>query len=304
MIKACKMQAILIPYLRMKKTIAALGVGASLMVAISSCTSSDVYEPTSNYTVPEGEIPIWLLEGSEEEQIAAESTSQNRNDTYIPDETETMASVNASTSSQVQPEHIAQNPPPPTEDVPFIETPPVDTPTFTPVTTPEQTAVATVTPKPKPQTKPQTSTTTKPKKPQGKKPTQKFTEPTLITYTVRKGDNLHDIAKRSRTTIAQIKRDSGLKGDTIYPGQVIKVRYIPKDYKPGKKTTTDTAAKPRVHVVAKGETISGIAKKYGIPYTQVLKANNLSLSDASKIRPGKRLTIPAAAAKNNNKKKK
>lgn len=281
----------------MKKTIVALGIGASLLVTFSSCSSTDVYEPTGNYTVDDGEIPPWLLEGNEDEQIAAAPYSQNRNDTLIPDETQTMANVNGSASSQVQPEHIAQNPPPPTEDMPFIEAPSDPLATGT-VVTPQESALATNT---KPVVKPQKPVQVKPKpaqtkKPQGKKPAKKFTEPTLITYTVRKGDNLHDIAKRSRTTIAQIKKDSKLKGDTIYPGQVIKVRYIPKDYKPGKKNAAGgSTGKARTHVVAKGETISGIAKKYGVPYTQILKANNMSLKDAAKIRPGKRLTIPAAA---------
>lgn len=280
----------LVPFPCMKKTIVALSIGASLLVALSSCSSTDGYAPTSNYTVDDGEIPPWLLEGSEDEQIAAGATSQNRNDIYIPDETETMANVNGSASSQVQPEHIANTtPPPPTEEVPFIETP--TQPVVGPVTTPAITPVATTT-KPKQTTKPKTQ------KPKGKKPAKKFTEPTLITYTVRKGDNLHDIAKRSRTTIAQIKKDSKLKGDTIYPGQVIKVRYIPKGFKPGKNNaSTGSSSKPRTHVVAKGETISGIAKKYGVPYTQVLKANNLSLAAAARIRPGKRLTIPAASKK-------
>lgn len=289
------MQGNLIPFSRMKKTLVALSIGASLLVTLSSCSSTDEYAATDSYVMGDGEIPPWLLEGSEDEQVAAGFTSQNRNDTYIPDETELTANVNDSTSSQVQPDNIAQHTPPPTDDVPFIEQPvtPTPGPTVKPVVTPDQTAIAANTP-----TKPK-QTTTKPKttKPKGKKPAKTFTEPTLITYTVRKGDNLHDIAKRSRTTIAQIKKDSKLKGDTIYPGQVIKVRYIPKDYKPGKKNDATGTGKTRNHVVAKGETISGIAKKYGVPYTQILKANNLSLSDAAKIRPGKRLTIPAAAKK-------
>lgn len=132
----------------------------------------------------------------------------------------------------------------------------------------------------------------------------------MLTYKVRPGDNLSDIAKRSRTTVAQIKKDSGLKGDTIYPGQTIKVKYIPKDYKPGKSSnkggsaTNTKAPKGQNHIVAKGETISGIAKRYGIPYTDILKANNLSASDAVKIRPGKRISIPSkSTGKSSNKKK-
>lgn len=281
----------------MKKTLVALGFGASVLVALSACRNSDANFTGNEYTVASGEIPPWLLDGDESEQVYAGATTQNRNDMIFPDETGAMADINpGGASSQVQPEHLADSPPPPTDEVPFNETPvhtdplaggpqiAVNTPPVTgaskqPVTAPKPTPV-------------------KPKTPaKQNKPKQKFTEPTLITYTVRKGDNLYDIAKRSRTTVAQIKKDSKLKKDTIYPGQVIKVRYIPKGYKPGQESSSSSSAKSRYHVVAKGETISGIAKKYGVLTTQVLKANNMSLSDAAKIRPGKRLTIPAATKK-------
>ena len=301
MINACKKRRNLILFFRMKKTFAALGIGASVLAALSSCRSTDDgFSYSSQYTVEDGEIPIWLIEGDEGVQVNAGSTTQNRNDTYIPDEvSDPLADISGTgASSQVQPTNIADVPPYDESLVMVQPLPPVTTPT---PTTPVVKTPVVKTPdvkKPVNTTGKSTASTTNKNtgkgKLQGKQPRQTFTEPTLITYTVRKGDNLYDIAKRSRTTVAQIKKDSKLKGDTIYPGQVIKVRYIPKDYKPGKSDATGAAnAKSRVHVVAKGETISGIAKKYGVPYTQVLKANNLSLSDAAKIRPGKRLTIPA-----------
>lgn len=287
----------------MKKTFAVLGIGASVLAALSSCRSTDDdFSYSNQYTVEDGEIPIWLIEGDEGVQVNAGSTTQNRNDTYFPDETTgSLADIGETgASSQVQPTNIADVPPydetlvmsdpllpvtNPTPTTPVVKTPVVKIPVAKdPGKTSGKTGTAVAANK-----------NTGKGKLQGKQPRQTFTEPTLITYTVRKGDNLYDIAKRSRTTVAQIKKDSKLKGDTIYPGQVIKVRYIPKDYKPGKSGAAGAAnAKSRVHVVTKGETISGIAKKYGVPYTQVLKANNLSLSDAAKIRPGKRLTIPAA----------
>lgn len=295
----------------MKKTLVTLGMGACVLMAFTSCRSTD-YEnavPMDQYSVADGEIPPWLLDGNEDEgQVAAGPTTHNRNTFPTPDEGATADATGAGRSSQVQPSNIATTTPPADSGDTVVETPSApnavavnDTPTVSsPVTTP---------------TKPKKTSKPKPTKPQGKKPNKKFTEPTLITYTVRKGDNLYDIAQRSRTSVAQIKKDSKLKGDTIYPGQVIKVRYIPKGYKPSKNNAgSSSSAKPRTHVVAKGETISGIAKRYGVPTTQVLKANGLSAGDAARIRPGKRLTIPAAStgkatAKNtgngkNNKKKK
>ena len=285
----------------MKKTFAVLGIGATILSVLSSCRSTDDgFSYTSQYTVEDGEIPIWLIEGDEGVQVNAGSTTQNRNDTYFPDEISGSLADNSGigASSQVQPKDIA--------DVPSYDDgiavvdpllPPVTTPSKPVVTQPKTPVVKTPTTSKTPAKTGTAGKTASTKKPlQGKQPRQTFTEPTLITYTVRKGDNLYDIAKRSRTTVAQIKKDSKLKKDTIYPGQVIKVRYIPKDYKPGANGAAGSVTgKSRVHVVAKGETISGIAKKYGVPTAQVLKANNMTLSEAAKVRPGKRLTIPAAA---------
>lgn len=286
----------------MKKSLAAFGVGVSVLVALSACQSTEMYSTDSEYTVASGEIPPWLLDGEDSEQILAGPTTQNRNDMIFPDESEAMADLDShSTSSQVQPDNIAQHTPPPTDEVPFNEAPQFNTPPHVDPLAGNSTAVAVNTPTTPPTvTKPKPAQTTKPNKPnkpnKANKPAQKFTEPTLITYTVRKGDNLHDIAKRSRTTIAQIKKDSKLTKDTIYPGQVIKVRYIPKDYKPTKakdNKAQNAKGKTRTHVVAKGQTISGIAKQYGVSYTEIMKANGMSQKDAMRMRPGKRLIIPA-----------
>ena len=122
-----------------------------------------------------------------------------------------------------------------------------------------------------------------------------------MVYKVRPGDNLTVIAKRSHTTVAQIRKDSNLKGTTIYPGQVIKVRYTPKGYKPekdGKKTDRKgsggkSAVTGKTHTVASGQTLSGIAAKYGVSTAALMKANGISKDQADKIRAGRKLKIPA-----------
>lgn len=43
------------------------------------------------------------------------------------------------------------------------------------------------------------------------------------TYKVRSGDSLYSIAQRHHSTIDAIKKANGLKGDTIYPGQTLKI---------------------------------------------------------------------------------
>jgi len=48
-----------------------------------------------------------------------------------------------------------------------------------------------------------------------------------------------------------------------------------------------------VHTVKRGETISRIARHYGVSVKTLLRANNLSASDF--IYPGQRLKVPASS---------
>lgn len=283
----------------MKKSQLLLAGGACLALTLASCSSTDDnglgYEeatPMNEYTVADGEIPIWLLDDGE--QIAA--TESPRNNYPIPEAT---ASTSSASARQNQPNLAAQD----DTQVEVSSSTPVATTTTTPGTDPLLTA-PTPSPEPKVSSTRSSSTkassksgskktaSTKSSSKQGKRPTKKFDEPTLITYTVRPGDNLSTIAERSRTTVAQIRRDSGIKGDLIHPGQTIKVRYTPKNYKPGKKSSSKSS-KAKTYTVKSGDTISAIAARHGVSTSQVMKANNLTAAKARRILPGQKLTIPA-----------
>ncbi len=294
----------------MKKTLTLLGLSACVLLVLNSCSSGHMSEydyetaTTASDTIADGEIPPWLIDDEDDGwggQIAAGATTHEHY--RIPEPEESVADVYGSGASQNQPTVAHQGA--------TVHTTPADTV----IETPSQ-AIAANTPgtphhigieptpakpqsttsKPKPKKATAKSTAKKDKKADARKRAKRYTEPTLLTYKVRRGDNLSDIAKRSRTTVRQIKKDSGLTSDTIYPGQVIKVRYIPKDYKPTKSKNNraqNGKGKTRTHVVAKGQTISGIAKQYGVSYTEIMKANGMSQKDAMRMRPGKRLVIPA-----------
>ena len=64
----------------MKKSLAAFEVGVSVLMALSACQSTEMYSTDSEYTVASGEIPPWLLDGEDSEQILAGPTTHNRND--------------------------------------------------------------------------------------------------------------------------------------------------------------------------------------------------------------------------------
>ena len=270
----------------MKRSFIAPCLGACALLLFPACksTDGDGYTETAlpMSEVADGEIPPWLLEddGTNGAHVDAGPRTPSRNDFATPEPTETTAA----SSRQNQPK-LAD-----TQDDAFVETPGADplagsATTFTPVVSTPTPVKATPTSSTKPS---RPKSTGSGKKSGGKKPSQ----PTMVVYKVRPGDNLSDIAKRSNTTVAQIMRDSNLKSTTIHPGQTIKVRYTPKGYKATKGGAKGSKG-GKTHTVTSGQTLSGIAKRYGITTSQLMKANGLTNADAKKIRPGQQLTIPS-----------
>lgn len=294
-------------------------MGAALLVGLTSCqsTKDGGYDGAfEEATIMSDELPPWILEGSDEGQVAAGATT-DRNQFAIPEGGESTASA----TSQNHPEVAANN----TDDV-IVED--GDTPAWlkdgadtaatsapavpaTPTTVKnDKPAVAVNTPsKPSGTVKTQTKTGSKTGKTAStKKPTRvaKFDKPTMVVYKVKKGDNLSLIAKRSNTTVDAIRKASGVKGDKIVAGQTIKVPYTPNGYKPTSKTNSASSSKSSGkntgktggsgYTVKNGDTISAIAARNGVSTAALLKANGLSAQDASKIRAGRKLTIPGKAA--------
>lgn len=298
------------------------------MVTSCSSTSTDGDGYSSEAALPvsevaEGELPPWLLEDDGSEQVSAGAQTPavaSRNDYAIPEPGGTTAS-STSVTSQNQPEVTTVG-----QDVPVVEGPVTASTTGgvdpLAVGTNEVKDIPVVTPvesvEPKLEVKPVQSGGKKAtgkdkagtgkrvggrkgsgrKVAHGKKPKQ----PTMIVYKVRPGDNLTVIAKRSNTTVEQIRKDSNIKGSTIYPGQTIKVRYTPAGYKPGKgskaggKMQRGSRTKGRVatreHTVKSGQTLSGIAAKYGVSTSALMKANGIAKDKAAKIRPGQKIKVP------------
>ena len=276
----------------MKLLYIAPAMGACALLAFSSCrsTDGDKYAETALpiSEVADGEIPPWLLDddGSNGGQVSAGSytptaASVARNQYAFPEPEE---KTSRTSSRQNQPKVVKG------QDENFVETPvgtdpltgrPVEESYMTP---PSHTVATSASSTPR-TTKPKPSSSSTGKKPR---------KPTMVVYKVRPGDNLSVIAARSNTTVKQIMKDSNLKSTTIHPGQTIKVRYVPKGYKSSTKGgKKDTPTSGKTHTVTSGQTLSGIAAKYGVSTSKLMKANGLSAADAKKIRPGQKLKIPS-----------
>ena len=100
------------------------------------------------------------------------------------------------------------------------------------------------------------------------------TEPKTMTYRVRRGDTLSEIAERFGTSTRALRQTNNLRGSRIRIGQTLTV------------PTSGTAR--HTHRVQRGDTLGKIAQRYGVSIQQVMAWNDLSRST---IYPGQELVI-------------
>jgi LysM repeat protein len=128
------------------------------------------------------------------------------------------------------------------------------------------------------------------------------------TYTVGKGDSLSSIAKKNQLTKADLASANNLKmGSILHVGQKLIIptkagqeKAATAEAVPAKAAETAPPDKPAAdatrHVVKAGETLGGIARKYGVKQGDIAVANNIT--DPRKIQPGQELIIPMKSALN------
>jgi zinc protease len=100
---------------------------------------------------------------------------------------------------------------------------------------------------------------------------------TRRTHVVKPGENISNLARRYDTNAAAIARDNKIdESGVIVPGQTL---VIPDD--PPEKTS---------YVVRPGDTLIGIAKRFGTTSAAIIRENRLR--EGQGIRSGQRLTLP------------
>jgi LysM repeat protein len=108
------------------------------------------------------------------------------------------------------------------------------------------------------------------------------------TYTVQAGDTVAAIAGRHGLSTASVLALNGLGWKSlIFPGQVLKLAS-------GATVAPAASQEGGRYTIARGDTISRIAARFGVPVEAVLSANGLGWS--SIIYPGQTIAIPATAA--------
>jgi len=114
------------------------------------------------------------------------------------------------------------------------------------------------------------------------------------TYAVRAGDTVAGIAGRFGLSTASVLALNGLSWkSTIFPGQTLSL--VAGASAPAAPVTSSrTATSPTSYTIARGDTVSSIAKAHGVSTSALLQANGLSWS--SIIFPGQKLSLPTGAA--------
>lgn len=110
------------------------------------------------------------------------------------------------------------------------------------------------------------------------------------TYTVKQGDTVSAIARRYGLNTASVLSWNGLGWNSvIQPGRVLRLS-APGAAPAAAPPASSPSPASATYTIAQGDTISRIARAFGVSVAAVLQANGLSAS--SIIYPGQRLTIP------------
>jgi membrane-bound lytic murein transglycosylase D len=118
--------------------------------------------------------------------------------------------------------------------------------------------------------------------------TQRITLPKSKYYTVKRGDNLSDIADKYSITVSDIKKWNGLKSNKLTSGKSLKImtnesvaQTVKKEQKTDNvpaevKTDTLSASVATLYIVQKGDNLSSIAKKNNVSVAELKEWNHLT----------------------------
>lgn len=109
------------------------------------------------------------------------------------------------------------------------------------------------------------------------------------SHRVRRGETLSEIAKAYRTTVVALQHHNGI-GDPrrVRDGAVLKIPVS------GDRQATVAAAQPSTHRISHGETLSHVAKRYGVSLSGLQRYNGIK--DPNKLYSGQVVKIPSGSA--------
>ncbi len=122
-----------------------------------------------------------------------------------------------------------------------------------------------------------------------------------ITHKVQTGDTLASIARLYGVSMDSIKSGNNMKSNTVYRGQILRIKSdLPLTASPQSgrsrvmvvESRTPAAAPTGVHTVVRGDTLSGVARKYGMSARELADVNNIR---GAAIQVGQKLKVRGEA---------
>ncbi|MEP6572537.1 MAG: LysM peptidoglycan-binding domain-containing protein, partial [Gemmatimonadota bacterium] len=113
-------------------------------------------------------------------------------------------------------------------------------------------------------------------------------------HRVKSGETLTTIAARYHVSVSDLQEWNGLgEGSALRAGQRLRVGQTTtrsRSRRTSVPPATQSSAHSSVHVLKRGETLTGVARKYGVGVAQLRQANNLPANAV--LKAGTTLKIP------------
>jgi len=142
--------------------------------------------------------------------------------------------------------------------------------------------------------------------------------PPDVRHRVRTGQSITGIARQYGVSVEALRAANGLRGSVIHPGETLVIpgsgargapvaeartdivaqlpERLPPAAKPAPAKPASAAARTRTHNVKRGETLWGVARKYGVSVPELAAANDIGTK--SELVAGQRLKIPGGGGGN------
>lgn len=138
------------------------------------------------------------------------------------------------------------------------------------------------------------STTATPLPPATAVPASEPADASTFQYTVESGDTLFSIAEDYGTDVGTVQQlNNFLFDETIRVGELLRLPLLDGFTEAGRPTSTPV---PFRYPIQSGDTLSGIAQKFGISASELVNAN--SIVDTDSLYVGQEIVIPGRAGAN------
>ena len=108
-----------------------------------------------------------------------------------------------------------------------------------------------------------------------------------VTYVVKAGDNLYNIAKQYGTSVSEIVRLNNLPNNNLSVGQQLLI--------PISDNSDQSSGSGNIYIVQRGDSLYSIARKFGTSVSEITRLNNLT---GINLGVGQSLIIPGSSSGN------